>query len=203
MGNLKGLICTILLVVVNVVVFFLLSLGGMTEDGLYMLDHGAMYAPAFITYKEYYRIFTCMYLHFGFEHLMNNMITLLIVGRHLEPVVGKVKFLMIYFLSGIGGSALSLLVEWCTEDFAISAGASGAIFGLTGALLSLTILNGGYIAGVTKQGMFIVIAISLYNGFASGGVNNLAHIGGLLTGFVLSFLLCWKSNAKRRSNTYF
>ena len=203
MQNQRKPIGTIIIAIINVGVFFFLSFGGMTENGLYMLEHGAMYAPNFLTYKEYYRIFSCMFLHFGFEHLMNNMVTLVVVGKHLEPIVGTAKFLVIYILSGMGGTGLSLLIEWYTQDFAISAGASGAIFGLTGALLGLTILNGGYIAGISKRGMLIVIAISLYNGFASSGVNNLAHIGGLLAGFLLSILLCRKGNAKRCSHTDF
>lgn len=199
----KKPVCMIGLIVINVVVFFLLSLGGMTEDGLYMLNHGAMYAPSFMTDKEYYRLFTCMFLHFGFTHLINNMVTLAVVGRYVEPVVGRVRFLMIYLLSGLGGSALSLIGEIMTGDYAISAGASGAIFGLTGALLSLTILNRGQIAGITKQNMLIMIGISLYNGFVSEGVDNLAHIGGLICGFFLTFLLCPKGYSKRGANARF
>lgn len=194
---------TIFIIIINVLVFLLLSFGGMTENGYYMLQHGAMYTPYFMTNREYYRIFTCMFLHFGFQHLMNNMVTLMIVGRYVEPVVGKIRFLIIYFISGIGGSVLSIMMELATGDYAISVGASGAIFGLTGALLSLTILNRGQIAGITKQSMLLMIGISLYNGFASEGVNNSAHIGGLLCGFLITFLLCFQRNTKRRSNIGF
>ncbi len=197
------MIVTIGLIIVNVLVFLILSLGGMTEDGLYMLEHGAMYVPYFIERKEYYRIFTSLFLHFGFEHLLNNMITLGVVGKYLEPIVGKVRFVLIYFISGLIGSAVSVLPEWFKGDFAISAGASGAIFGLTGALLSLTILNRGQIAGITKQGMLIVIGLSLYNGFVSEGVDNFAHIGGLACGFFITFLLCFQSYNKRRTDTEF
>lgn len=194
-------IFTIVLVVLNGLIFFLLSFGGMTEDGYYMLQHGAMYTPYFINRQEYYRIFTSMFLHFGVRHLINNMITLLIVGKYVEPVVGKIRFLIIYFISGIGGSALSMAVELSTGNFAISAGASGAIFGLTGALLGLTILNRGQILGVTKQGMLLMIGISLYNGFVSEGVDNIAHIGGLICGLLLTLLLCFQGYAKSRSDT--
>ena len=93
--------------------------------------------------------------------------------------------------------------EWMREDYAISAGASGAIFGLTGALLCLTLLNRGYIAGVTKWEMLIIVGISLYNGFVSPGVDNAAHIGGLITGLVVAFLLCFKRYTKRRSYVKF
>jgi len=199
MENRKKMECTIVLAAINIIIFFLLSFGGMTEDGTYMLRFGAMYVPNFVIEKEYYRIFTSMFLHFDFQHLMNNMVTLLVVGSYLEPVIGKVKFLIIYILSGLGGSVLSLVSELLSGDYAISAGASGAIFGLTGALLALTILNRGNIAGITKQGMLIMIGISLYNGFVSTGVNNLAHIGGLISGFIVTILICFQDYMKRRS----
>ena len=194
--------CTIGLIVINVAIFFILSFGGMTENGLYMLEHGAMYVPSVTVQGEYYRFFTSMFLHFGFTHLMNNMVTLGVVGKYLEPIVGRVRFVLIYLLSGLGGSLLSFWYELQTGDYAISAGASGAIFGLTGALFCLTVLNRGHIVGLTRQGMLIMIGISLYNGFVSERVDNLAHIGGLLCGFVVTFLLCGKRYRKRRTDAW-
>lgn len=199
MENKREMACTIVLVAANVIVFFGLSFGGMTEDGWYMLQHGAMYTPYFMNQKEYYRIFTSIFLHFGFQHLINNMLSLVILGRYLEPVVGKVRFLIIYILSGLAGNVLSMMGDLITGENAVSAGASGAVFGITGALLSLTILYRGRILGITKQSVIIMIAVSLYNGFASEGVDNLAHIGGLLCGFLVTFLLCFQRNQKRRS----
>lgn len=195
----KKPICTIALMVVNIVIFFWLSFGGMTEDGGYMLQHGAMYAPYVIERKEYYRIFTCMFLHFDFSHLMNNMLVLAVLGWNLEPIVGKIRILTIYIFSGLGGNLLSLAMEWMFQDSAVSAGASGAVFGFTGALLCLAILNHGTIGNVTKQGMLVMAGISLYLGFTSEGVDNFSHIGGLLTGIIVTFLLCWKRNFKRGS----
>lgn len=203
MGNQRKSICTILLVLVNVIIFFALSFGGMTEDAFYMLEHGAMYVPLVTEQNEYYRIFTCLFLHFGFEHLVNNMLTLGVVGMTLEPVVGKVRFLMIYFVSGLGGNIISMLAELHTEDYAVSAGASGAIFGLTGALLCLAILNQGRIGNITKQGMLFMIGLSLYNGFVNDGVDNMAHVAGLISGMLITFLLCRKRYAKRRSDSEF
>ena len=93
MGNQKKAVCTIGIAAVNVIVFLLLSFGGRTEDGMYMLEHGAMYVPYVVEYKEYYRLFTCIFLHFGFSHLMNNMLTLVVVGWNVEMFVGKARFL--------------------------------------------------------------------------------------------------------------
>ena len=196
MANQKKAVCTIGIAVANIIVFLLLSFGGRMEDGMYMLEHGAMYVPFVVEYKEYYRLFTCMFLHFGFSHLMNNMLTLVVIGWNVEMFVGKIRFLVIYFLSGLGGNLLSMTVDIWKQDYSVSAGASGAIFGLTGAMLCLAILKHGRAGNITKQGMIVMIFISLYTGFTSGGVDNFAHIGGLLTGCLVTTLLCWKRNSK-------
>lgn len=196
MANQKKAVCTIGIAVANIIVFLLLSFGGRMEDGMYMLEHGAMYVPFVVEYREYYRLFTCMFLHFGFSHLMNNMLTLVVIGWNVEMFVGKIRFLVIYFLSGLGGNLLSMAVDIWKQDYSVSAGASGAIFGLTGAMLCLAILNHGRAGNITKQGMIVMIFISLYTGFTSGGVDNFAHIGGLLTGCLVTTLLCWKRNSK-------
>lgn len=180
---------TVILVIINVIVFFVLSFGGMTESATYMLEHGAMYVPYIIENGEYLRFFTSMFLHFGFSHLLNNMVTLIIIGRNVEPVVGKIRFLLIYFVSGLGGNLLSFIGECATGDYAVSAGASGAIFGLTGSLLALTMIYRGRVGQVTMKDMIIMILFSLYLGFTSQGVDNLAHIGGLIVGFLVSLLV--------------
>lgn len=198
----KKPISTYIFIAVNVIVFFGLSFGGMTEDTLYMLNHGAMYLPSVVVEGEYYRFITSFFLHFGFSHLMNNMVTLGVVGYYLEPLVGSLKFSVIYVLSGLGGNVTSFVYEWFTGEYAVSAGASGATFGLTGALFCLTLLNHGRIGGITKQGMLFMIVLSLYNGFVSVGVDNLAHIGGLITGFLVTLLLCFQSNRERRSDVW-
>lgn len=192
----KKPVCTIILVLVNIVVFLWLSFGGMTEDAVYMLRHGAMYAPYVLEKGEYYRMFTSMFLHFDFSHLMNNMLVLAVLGWTLEPAVGKVKVMIIYILSGLGGNLLSFATEVMIGENAVSAGASGAVFGFTGALLCLAVLNHGRIGNVTKQGMFVVAGISLYLGFTGEGVDNIAHIGGLLSGMIVTFLICRKHHFK-------
>lgn len=189
--------CTKLIIAANVVWFLILSFGGMTEDAMYMLDHGAMFVPYVIEYKEYYRLITSMFLHFDITHLMNNMVTLGVVGMNVEPIVGKVRFLIVYFLSGICGNVVSLYYEKWTVDYAVSAGASGAVFGLTGALLALVILNRGRIGTITKQGMLFMIAVNIYLGLVGEGVNNLAHIGGLLGGMIVTFLIAPRKNRRK------
>ena len=193
--------CTVALIVVNVAVFNFLSFGGMTEDAYYMLQNGAMYLPL-LQQGEYYRLITSIFLHFGFSHLVNNMLMLGVMGWQLELVVGKIKFLIIYFAAGIGGNMLSALVEMRTGDFAVSAGASGAIFGIIGALLYIAVRNHGQIGNVSGQGILVMIALTLYYGFTSSGVDNFAHIGGLAVGFVLAVLLYRKRDTDFRSGIY-
>lgn len=193
--------CTVALIVVNVAVFIFLSFGGMTEDAYYMLQNGAMYLPL-LQQGEYYRLITSIFLHFGFSHLVNNMLMLGVMGWQLELVVGKIKFLIIYFAAGIGGNMLSALVEMRTGDFAVSAGASGAIFGIIGALLYIAVRNHGRIGNVSGQGILVMIALTLYYGFTSSGVDNFAHIGGLAVGFVLAVLLYRKRDTEFRSGIY-
>lgn len=151
---------------------------------------------------EYYRLITSIFLHFGFSHLVNNMLMLGVMGWQLELVVGKIKFLIIYFAAGIGGNMLSALVEMRTGDFAVSAGASGAIFGIIGALLYIAVRNHGQIGNVSGQGILVMIALTLYYGFTSSGVDNFAHIGGLAVGFVLAVLLYRKRDTEFRSGIY-
>lgn len=193
--------CTILLVVVNVIVFFCLTFQGMTEDAVFMLEHGAMYVPYVLGEGEYYRLFSSMFMHFGFEHLMNNMVMLLVIGWTLEREIGKLKFLLIYLLSGLAGNVLSSIWDVWTGDFAVSAGASGAIFGIVGALLYVAVRNRGRIGSVSGRGLAFMVILSLYYGFTSGGVDNFAHIGGLLSGFLLSVLLYWKRQSKYSRDT--
>lgn len=191
--------CTIILAAVNVIVFFILTSRGMTEDGMFLLEHGAMYVPKVQEDGEFYRLFTSMFLHFGFQHLMNNMVVLVLVGWNLELEIGKIRFVLIYILSGLGGNVLSSWWEVITADYAISAGASGAVFGIIGALLYVAIRNHGRIGEISGRGLVFMIIISLYYGFSSGGVDNMAHIGGLFTGFVSGILLYWKRNRKDRT----
>lgn len=182
-------ICTVALIVINVAVFFILTMFGDTEDAVFMLQHGAMYEPYIIEGHEYYRIFTCLFLHFGITHQLNNMVLLGALGWNLELEIGKVRFVIIYFASGIIGNIVSLFYDLTLEQPAVSAGASGAIFGLMGALLYVVIANRGRLGRLSGRGMLVMVILSLYFGLTSTGVDNLAHIGGLVSGFLLAVLL--------------
>ena len=161
---------------------------GDTEDAAFMLQHGAMYEPFITEGQEYYRIFTCMFLHFGIEHLLNNMLVLFVLGSRLEQVIGKIKFLLIYLIGGVLGNMISLLIELRTQDFAVSAGASGAVFAVMGAMIYIVIRNKGWLGDLSMRQILVMAAFSLYFGFASTGVDNTAHVGGMVSGFFLAVI---------------
>ena len=203
MQTVKEAPCTSILIAVNVIVFLGLSMLGMTEDAGFMLSKGAMYVPDILAYGNYYTIFTSIFLHFGINHLINNMIVLGWGGWTLERAAGSVKMLIIYLVSGICGNLLSGYLEYMHGDYAVSAGASGAIFGITGALLFLAIRNRGSVYGLTKRSLIILIALNLYMGIASEGVDNAAHIGGLIAGFLFAVILCHrKVRGGKRNKKY-
>ena len=168
----KKPICTTALVIINVAVFLGLSLIGMTEDSEFMMEHGAMYVPYLMEGQRYYTIFTSIFLHFGFSHLMNNMIMLLVIGYNLEPEIGKLRFLIIYLGSGVIGNIVSAGCDISRGSYAVSAGASGAIFGIAGALLYVVVRNHGILGEISTRGLVLMAGLSLYYGFTAQGVDN-------------------------------
>lgn len=197
MQNRNKITCNNILIGINVIVFLGMSMFGMTEDAGFMLSHGAMYAPYVVEGHEYYRLFTCIFMHFGFSHLLNNMLVQFVVGSYLEEELGKVKYLILYIGSGVCANILSLAYDMHTGDYAVSAGASGAVFGVIGAMFYIVIRNHGRVGNLTSKSMLLMIVLSLYLGFTSTGVDNFAHIGGLIAGFIMAVLLY-----RRRRQSY-
>lgn len=190
--------CNLLIVVANVAVFLILEILGNTEDTRFMLEHGASYTPWILEYGEYYRLFTCMFLHFGIEHLFYNMLTLIFLGDALEHAVGPVRYLIIYLGGGILANIVSCGLELGSADYAVSAGASGAIFAVIGALIYVVIVNRGSVDGFTGKRLILMAALTLLEGFTSTGVDNAAHVGGFLSGLLLVALLYRRPHRENR-----
>ena len=184
----SGVTVTKVLVVINVIVYVILAARGDTQDTEYMFRCGALWVPSVLEDLEIYRLLTSAFLHFSFLHLFNNMLLLFFMGDVLEDAVGGIRFLIVYLLSGIAGNLITLLLEVHTGEYSLSAGASGAVFGVLGALLCLLILNRGRVSYLTGGRIAFFVLYSLFTGFTSSGVNNAAHVGGLLAGFVLALI---------------
>lgn len=152
--------------------------------------------------ERYYTLITSMFLHFGFSHLMNNMVMLLVIGYSLESEIGKIRFLLIYLGSGLMGNLVSAWFDVSQGSYAVSAGASGAIFGIVGALLYVAIRNHGRVGEISTRGLVLMAGLSLYYGFTAQGVDNAAHIGGLISGFLLAVLTYWKRKRNRYENCF-
>ncbi len=176
---------SIILVAVNCILFFLCQILG---ERLYMIGYLGM-RGIFIE-KEYGRFLWSMFFHSDLQHLFNNMILLLFMGSMLEKIVGHLPYTILYFLSGIGGGALSLLVKYLEGDWSNSIGASGAIFGLDGLLLAVVILLRDRVADITPMRVGLMIGLSLYSGFTGENIDNAAHVGGLLVGLITGLIIC-------------
>lgn len=185
---------TSLLVIINILIFLAMEFTGGTENLTHMVKFGASYAPKIIENREYYRIFTSMFLHFGMTHLANNMLILFVLGGKLERSIGKIRFLIIYILGGLLGNILSLVLEVAHKEYNVSAGASGAVFAVIGALVFLVIRRRGQVEDLSRRQILTMAVFALYFGFTSSGVDNAAHVGGLLGGILISlcFPYSWK-----------
>ena len=179
---------TAILIALNVIYYIILSLLGNTQSTRFMAAMGANYSPYVFEDFQIWRLVTCMFMHFGISHLASNMIYLGLIGYNLERITGHFKFFLIYMLSGIGSSVISAAYYYITDTATLSAGASGAIYGLVGAVSYLTFRNFRYM-----KPMYIFWRISMillfvfYSSFISTGVDGAAHIGGFFFGLVLGF----------------
>jgi rhomboid protease GluP len=181
---------TIVLIALNVLVFLMMVLQGVsvfnpTADSV--LRWGADYGPLTL-HGQWWRMVVSTFLHFGLIHLLFNMFVLFSIGLFMESLAGRVPFFILYLVCGLGGSAASL--AW--HPSIVSAGASGAIFGLYGALLGFLVRHRGSIPAESlaslRKGALTFIGYNLLYGLRPG-VDMAAHLGGLATGFVLGLFL--------------
>lgn len=178
------------IILINVVVFLYLELAGSSLDTGFMIQKGAMYDPLILEYKQYYRLFTSIFMHFGISHLLNNMLVLFVLGDNLERALGKVKYLILYLVSGVGANVISLMMDIRSGTMnTVSVGASGAIFGVVGGLIYAVAINKGRLEDLSTGQLMVLVLLTLYHGYTSAGIDNAAHIGGLLLGILLGVIL--------------
>ena len=130
---------------------------------------------------EFWRLLTCAFLHVNIIHLFVNMYSLKIIGAQVENFIGKFKFTFVFIVSVISASLFSLVFQ---EEMVVSVGASGAIFGLMGALFYFGYHYRLYLTSVIRNQIVPLIALNLLLGFMVSGIDNAAHIGGLIGGFL-------------------
>ncbi len=171
---------------INVAVFIMVELSGGSTRRATLILFGANYAPA-IAMGEYWRLLTACFLHIGLPHLLFNTFALLSFGRLAEAVYGHSRFLAIYLVSGVVGSLLSYLF-----NRGLSAGASGAIFGVATALAIFHFRNHGafkLLGGSGLGGIVFVLIANAAFGLSQPGIDNWGHAGGALGGAILAMWL--------------
>ena len=173
----KKPVVTYALILINVFMFLFPLINGTTEE-FYNLF--ASYGP-FVKMGDHYRLISAAFMHANIAHLIFNMYALWIIGMQLESFIGKWRYLVVYLFSAISGSLLSVIVT----PNAVSVGASGAIFGLLGALLYFGYHYRVYLGTVIKSQIIPLIVINLLLGFMVPGIDNAAHIGGLIGGALI------------------
>lgn len=183
-------LCTLILTAVNVLVYLYIEWNGSSYDADFLQQMGAVSESLILQEHEYYRLITHFFLHVGFEHLANNMFSLLILGYAIENILGRVRFLILYFVSGILAGVVSIVYNIGTAaGESISCGASGAIYGLTGALLFLLIMGNKKKKTTAVARYVLFIGISLYSGSQDPTIDNAAHVGGFVVGFIICLIM--------------
>ena len=180
---------TVFLVLANCLAYGILSLRGDLSQSRYMIQAGGMYAPRIIENGEWWRLLTCIFLHFDAGHLFHNMLILYFLGKWVEEALGSARYAAVYLGSGILGAVLSMYGSLTSGDTYVSAGASGAIYGLMGALAVIILVHRGRYKGMSMQRMAFMILLCIYQSTTSIGVDNMGHIGGLISGILLTMLL--------------
>lgn len=177
----KKPVVTYILIVLNLMVFLYGVLHG-NDELINMFGNNY----ELVQNGEFYRLFTCMFVHADILHILFNMIALYSIGPVVERYYGKSKFLLIYLVSGLLGSIFSGV--FMTAD-SISIGASGAIFGLLGSICYFTYYYRATLQGILRGSIMPVIIINLVIGFLSSSIDLSAHIGGLIGGILISMAI--------------
>jgi len=183
------------LVAINVAVFIASIASGANlisgEPGKSTVYDNFALVPVAVAHGDWYRLFTAMFLHFGFLHIAFNMWALMVIGTPLEQLLGRLRYLTLYVLAGLGGSILSFVNGSIGEN---AAGASGAIFGLFGAYYVITRRRGletGPIVGL--------IAINLVFSFTFSGIDWRGHVGGLVVGALVAVVFAFAPTGPNRN----
>lgn len=199
-GGLQLTAVNITLITLNILIFISVRYIPLFEGYAQAISRGALSWYRIINNREYYRIISSMFIHSDISHIFNNMLLLLFVGGILEKLTGRIKYLIIYFgsgiIAGICSMGYNMVREYSLAPYTkttVSVGASGAIFGVVGAILFIVIINKGRLEQISFRQLMLFIILSLYNGIANAQIDQTAHIGGFIGGLLLAAVLYRRS----------
>jgi rhomboid protease GluP len=181
----KKSIITIALISVNVIMYIITAIlsGDIIDSDIRALIFLGAKVNELISSGEYYRLITAMFLHGGMMHLLLNMYALNALGPFVEKVYGSTKYVIIYFVAGIVSSIFSYMFSE-----GVSIGASGAIFGLFGAVFIFSLKMKDRVGKGMLKNIISVIGINIFIGISIPNIDNLAHLGGLIGGILISLM---------------
>ena len=190
-------VVTCFFMAVNIVLFRLVEITGGSENIPNMIRWGAVYGPRIVNGREYWRFLVSAFLHFGIAHISNNMLILFVLGPHLERALGHIKYFVLYLTAAVGANALAFLWKFHVMDPSVSAGASGAVFAVSGGLLWAAARNGGSVDELSARQILVFACLSMAYGLTGENVDNEVHLAGFILGILLSVVLYRPRNRKR------
>ena len=203
---------TVVLAAVNILIQLIVAVQNQSMGGSFFLESGPspllnrMVLPVrLFTGGEvpYERLLTAAFSHYGWQHLINNMVVLLFLGKTAEQYAGRWYFLISYLVSAVGSNAASVIWYCSRNELQVTtAGASGAVFSIAGLLLVLLAASGGKIRGIHPRQIILMMVFTVFHGMAEQGINNCAHIAGALIGMAFGLILVLKWNMDRRKQLH-
>lgn len=175
---------TFILLSIMIIYFIWITFNGGTTNPKALIRYGAMYPPYVLAYNEYYRFITAIFIHIGITHILFNGYALYAFGPQIERLMGPKKYLLFFFLTGVGGNIITFFFNFKT----ISAGASGSLFGLFGVFLYLIHRHKYMITPEGRKSILSLLGVNLLLTLAVPSISTTAHIGGLVIGYLLSYL---------------
>ena len=174
-------------VAINIMIFLITDLF-LFSGADALVEWGALGWYEVLKEGQWYRLITCMFMHGDIDHIFSNMLVLIYLGSCLEQQIGSLRYCIIYLGSGLLAGFTSMGYNMILGDFTVSIGASGAVFGVMGALLCLVLFFREQAGEFNFRQIAVMVFFGLYGGFADQGVDNAAHVGGLVAGFLLTAL---------------
>lgn len=183
-GFIKNSPVTFTFLLIIIVYFMVITLNGGTNDIETLVRFGAFFPPFIIKYNQYYRFITAIFIHIGISHLFFNGYALYVFGTQIERLLGKGKYILFFLLTGLTGN----LATYIFNPMSVSAGASGSLFGIFGAFLYLIHRHKEIITSEGRKSIISLLGVNLVITFLVPSVSITAHLGGLVAGYILSYI---------------
>ena len=197
--SLSPIAVTCIILFINAIIFIIMDWSSDWTIYNAFVEQGGISYDAVVKDHQYYRFLTHMFIHADMDHLFGNMMVLFFIGTLVEKKLGRFRYIILYFIGGLVAGITSLGYNGIQDSSTLSIGASGAIFAVVGALVAIVIFNRGEFAEIGIRQLLFFVVITIINGLNSQGIDNAAHVGGLLAGLVLGQVLYLGARNKKQT----